>query len=720
MIDDIYNKLLIEISEEKIKFDKNKLYVICEYAIEKYGNKKRYSNITLLEHSLGVASEVIKMKLDEETIYASILHEIVNLDDYNRKEIENENKISKEVLDMIEAIAKLNCLNYGSKENKDVETFRKMFLAIAKDIRTVIIKLIDRLYNMRNINEYNSQIYRENMAKESLYIYSPIAHRLGMSQLKSELEDISFRILYKEEYQEIKKQIDEKKKDREEYIKNRIEEINENLKKEGINATVYGRPKHFYSIYKKMKKKGCMVDDLFDLLAIRIIVDSIKDCYSALGLVHFMYKPLPGRFKDYIAVPKTNMYQSLHTTVFGEGGKPFEIQIRTWDMHKIADYGIAAHFAYKEKRQKQDDVDKKIVWLRQMLEMQQDIANNEENIAKIKSELLGEEVFVFTPKGDIFSLPKGSTTVDFAYMIHQKIAEKMVGVKINSKMVPISTKLQNTDIVEIVTHETAKAPSIDWLKFVKTSNARNKITSYLKKQNKEENILKGKEMFEKEIKRLSIPKEFVQNDKNISEMLKRNFFNSLEECYENIGFGSITPKKVLHKLVELYNQLNTSKIIEGTTSRKKKTNRNQNLVKVKNIDNCLIKFARCCNPIPGDKIVGYITHSNGVSIHREDCKNLNGIDISNRRIDVDWQEKVLADFETKIVIHANTSENVLADVILGLKELKINVKDINVKNTLDRETIINLTISIPNNNMLQTVFKRLRKIDSVYDVKRGK
>ncbi len=714
------NKLFSIIKEENIKCNFEKLNEILVYIKGKYENKKRYSSITIYEHCIGVACEVAKLRLDEDTIYAALLHETIKLEDFSGDDIEKIAGI--EVLNMVKTVERLSCLNYGSKYNKDVEILRKMFLAIGKDIRAVIIKLIDRLYNMKNIFEMEEK-YRQNMAKESLYIYAPIAHRLGMSYLKSELEDISFRVLYEKEYMDIKAQIDEKKQARQKYIEDRIKEINQMLRKENIKATVYGRPKHFYSIYRKIKQKNCKVDDLFDLLAIRVIVDSIKDCYSVLGLIHDKYKPLPGRFKDYIALPKTNMYQSLHTTVFGEGAKPFEVQIRTWDMHRVADYGIAAHFAYKEKKSKIDLEDKKIIWLRKLLEVQQENKSdfNDDNISKIKSELFGEEVFVFTPKGDIIPLPKGSTIIDFAYMIHQKVAEKMIGAKINSRIVPISTKLQNTDIVEIITSDNSNGPSIDWLKFVKTSSARNKITSYLKKNNNLEYVQRGKEAFEKEIKRLNLPKEFTSDEENIENMLKKNNFNNLDECFCSIGFGSITVKRVVHKLLEIYEEKYNIKSSNVEEKKKKNVIKNdQNLVIVKNIDNCLVKFAKCCNPILGDEIVGYITNSNGVSIHRKDCKNLGTYKNTERKIDVKWREKIEGNFETKICVYANTCDSVLTDIILKLKELKINVNSINSKSSDQREMKIELSVVVPNNDKLQSVIKMLRKIDAVYDVGRIK
>ena len=715
---EIYNRLYNLIKENNIKCDEKKLKEVCDFICEVYGDKKRYSDITLLEHTVGVAEEIIRRRLDDESIYAALLHETVKIEGFDLNRIDN--LCNATVREMVETVARLGCLNYGSSENKDKDALRKMFLSVGKDIRTVIIKLIDRLYNMRNSKEVKNTKFRENMARESLYIYAPIADRLGMAELKSELEDLSFRILYYDEYVNIKKAIDEKKKVREEYINNRIVEIKDLLDKAHIKADVHGRPKHFYSIYKKIKDKGYNLEDLYDLLAIRIIVDSVKDCYSALGIVHDKYKPLPGRFKDYIASPKTNMYQSLHTTVFGEDARPFEIQIRTWDMHYVADYGVAAHFAYKEKRNKISDEDEKLIWFRKLLESQEDIINSNNNMLKIKEELFGEEVFVFTPKGDVISLPKGATPIDFAYSVHQKVAEKMVGAKVNSKMVSISTKLENTDIVEIITQTSSKGPSRDWLKYVKTTSAKNKIISFLKKQNKEENITRGKEIFEKELKLKRILKDEIINNDNFEKALKSLTLKSIDELYENIGFGSINASKFINKVEEDNNSL---KKVEETLNSKNKykiKNVNNSSVVVKNIDNCLIKFSKCCNPIPGDEIIGYITYSNGVSIHRKDCKNLISFALSNRLIEVDWKEKIDADFETRIIVYANFSDSVLTDVILKLKELKVNVKDVSTKNDINNEITINLSILASNNENLQSIIKALKKVDCVYDVKRGK
>lgn len=708
-------------NENQIKYDKEVLDKVANYGEKVYANKKRISGKTVMSHTLGVAKYIASLKLDDNSVYAAFLHEVIKFEEHDEKELKK--IVDKEVIDMVNTISKLSYFNFKHGTEVHLEILRKMFMAIAKDIRTVIIKLADRLYNMQNISEVDEKT-RQEMAKESLSIYAPIAHRLGMSQIKSELEDISFRILYPEEYQEIKKEIDQKKKQREEYIKNRIEEITNALKKENIECTIYGRPKHFYSIYKKMKMKNCRADDLFDLLAIRVIVNSVKDCYTVLGIVHDMYKPMPGRFKDYIAVPKTNMYQSLHTTVFGEDAKPFEIQIRTWDMHKVADYGIAAHFSYKEKTSKISEADKKLVWLRQTLEMQKELSDTNENLNKMKVELFGEEVFVFTPKGEIKALPKGSTPIDFAYSIHQKIAEQMVGAKVNSRMVPIYTKLENTDIVEIVTSKSAKGPNTDWLKYVKTSSAKNKISAYLKKQGKEENIIKGKELFEKQLRKQKYSKELLLNEKILNFALKKFNFNTLEDAYENIGFGSISAVKIVNKIVDLFIEKNSKeediKKIPQKASKTKNKNSNNDLVNVENIDNCLVKFAKCCSPIPGDEIVGYITYSNGVSIHRKDCANLNSLDIDTRRINVSWKDKIKADFTTKVKILANNRDSIVSDVLAKLKEIKVDIIQMNTKLNDSKEIEIDVVVKISDTLKLQELIKKVRKIDSVFDIRRVK
>ena len=715
------NKIKNVLEKENIKYNEDELKKVIDCALKKYKDKNVLDD-SAIDFVSEVASEVATLRLDDKSVYAAILYLIADFNDFDEKETEV--VAGKETLDLILNLKKLE-EDYKKDDKINIvtnpEVLRNMFMAIAKDIRVVIIKIAERLSYMRRMSSLDNAI-KEQIAKECLEIYAPIAHRLGMSKVKSELEDISFRILLPDEYHNIKEQIDEKKEEREAYIDARIKEVSDKLKEQGIEATIYGRPKHFYSIYKKMKAKSCKAEDLFDLIAIRVIVNSIKDCYSVLGIVHDMYKPMPGRFKDYIAVPKTNMYQSLHTTVFGEGGRPFEIQIRTWDMHNVAERGIAAHFSYKEKSKKISEADKKIIWLRKTLEIQKELADNTENMDKIKTEIFGEEVFVFTPKGEIKSMPKGSTPIDFAYAIHQKVAEQMVGAKINGRMVPLNTKLENKDVVEIVTSKNAKGPNRDWLKYVKTTSAKNKITSFLKKEGREINIQNGKEAFEKILRKQKYSRDELLKDEFVESAIKRFNCKTLDDCYENIGFGSISPVKVVNKIVELYEDSITSTeddIKFKVVSKKRKSNSND-LVEVEGIDNCLVKFAKCCSPIPGDDIVGYITFANGISIHRRDCKNLKGLDTEARTIKVSWKEQVHAEFTARLVVKANDRDGVLADILKTMKELKIEITEISTKVTQDRENITNLSANIKDINTLQTVIKALRKIDSVFDVRRIK
>ena len=707
------------LDKENIKYNEEELEKVVKYVCEKYESKTILDE-NMLDFVIEIATEVATLRLDDKSIYAALLLPIVDFEDYDEKEVQE--VAGDETTELITILKQLE-EEYRPEGKLEVatnpETLRNMFMALAKDIRVVIIKITERLSYMRRMKKLEKSV-KEQIAKECLEIYAPISHRLGMSKVKSELEDISFRILLPDEYHNIKEQIDEKKEEREEYIAARIAEVKAKLDEDGIEATIYGRPKHFYSIYKKMKSKNCSADDLFDLIAIRVIVNSIKDCYNVLGIVHDMYKPMPGRFKDYIAVPKTNMYQSLHTTVFGEGGRPFEIQIRTWDMHNVAERGIAAHFSYKEKTKKISDADKKIIWLRKTLEIQKDLEDNTENLDKIKTEIFGEEVFVFTPKGEIKSMPKGSTPIDFAYAIHQKVAETMVGAKINGRMVPLNTQLKNKDVVEVVTSKNAKGPNRDWLKYVKTTSAKNKITSFLKKEGREINIQSGKESFEKILKKQKYSRDELMKDEYLEPALRKYNCKTIDDCYENIGFGSISPVKVVNKIVEVYEEAQSpseEKVVY--LPKKRKTNSND-LVEVEGIDNCLVKFARCCSPIPGDDIVGYITFANGISIHRADCKNLKALDTEARTINVKWKSLTNAAFTARIAVKANDRDGVLSDILKTMKEQKVEITEISTKVTEDRENITNMSANIKDVETLQSVIKALKKIDSVFDVRRLK
>ena len=719
------NKLIEELTsildQEKMKYSKEVLNKAVEYSLNLYKDTKRYKGETTFSHAVHVACIVAKLKIGIEPVYAAILHETPKFEGYNFEELKE--IMGEEVATLVKDASKLYLLNYDGQQSLEAENLRKMFMAIAKDIRVVILKLADRLYNMRNIYEEDKE-FQIKKANETMQVYAPIAHRLGMNQIKSELEDLSFAILNPTEYEKIRKIVDKNKDERQLYINTRIEQIRKLLEKEKIKATIYGRSKTFYSIYRKTKINNCGVEDLFDLYAIRIIVDSIKDCYLVLGIIHENYKPMPGRVKDYIAVPKLNMYQSLHTTLFGDSEAPFEVQIRTWDMHNVAEYGVAAHFLYKEGKTKMSESDEKLTWLRKTIELEQELGNSS-NMNDLKVELFGDEVFVFTPKGEIKSLPKGSSTIDFAYSIHQRIGDTMVGAKINGKMVPITTKLKNTDIVEIVTSRTSTGPKQDWIKHVKTTSAKNKIVSFLKKQNREENISRGQEIIEKEIQKTGISIEEILQDVYMDNVLEKLRFKSKEECFENVGFGVLSPKRVINKLVEEYNSKNGIKEPEKEINQEdilnsKPKKENHDGVEVEGIDNCLVKYAKCCDPLPGDDIVGYITFGKGVSIHRRDCPNVANLNINERQINVKWKTKGSVSYEAQIIIKANDRTGISMDVIKLIQDMKVKLDGFTAK--ADRENIctINLTVEVSSVNELQQVIKNIRKINSVFDVKRAK
>ena len=719
-IEKLSQELITILKDEKIEFEPNLLEKITKYGANVYGDSKRYKGETTFSHCMHVACIIAKLKIGIEPVYAAILHEVPKFSGYSYESLKYE--IGEEIATLVKDASKLYLLNYDGQQAVEAENLRKMFMAIAKDIRVVILKLADRLYNMRNIYEEDME-FQIKKANETMQVYAPIAHRLGMNQIKSELEDLSFAILNPTEYEKIRKIVDKNKEERQAYINKRIEEIKKLLEKENIKATIYGRSKTFYSVYRKTKINNCTVEDLFDLYAIRVIVESIKDCYSVLGIIHENYKPMPGRVKDYIAVPKTNMYQSLHTTLFGGEEAPFEVQIRTWDMHNVAEYGVAAHFLYKEGKSKMSESDEKLTWLRKTIEFEQELGSSS-NMSELKVELFGDEVFVFTPKGEIKSLPKGSTPIDFAYSIHQKIGDTMVGAKINGKMVPITTKLKNTDIVEIVTSKTSNGPKRDWLNHVKTSGAKNKIVSFLKKQNREENISKGMEILVKEINKTGINLDDILIDTYLNKVSEKLKYKSKEECFENIGFGILSPKKMLNKLVEEYNLKNGIKIEkeieEEIIPTRKKSKENVEGVEVEGIDNCLVKYAKCCNPLPGDDIVGYITYGKGVSIHRTDCPNLISLNVNERKINVKWKTKGKASYQAGIMVRANDRTGISMDVIKLLQDMKVKLDGFTAKANEEKECIIEITLEVNSVDELQKIIKNIRRVDSVFDVKRAK
>jgi len=677
-------------------------------------------------HPINVAYILAGIGLDESTICAALLHDVVEDTDATDEDLRRD--FGDEVADMVQGVTKLGTMQFTTVEEQQAEDYRKMFLAMGRDIRVIIIKLADRLHNMRTLKFLKRDRQIAN-AKETMEIYAPLANRLGLYSMKWELEDLSFKYLYPEEYHELVEGINKKREERLKFIEKIMDDIRIQLKKERIEAEVTGRAKHLYSIYRKMKRDNKTLDQIYDLFALRILVSSVKDCYSALGVVHELYSPMPGRFKDYIAVPKPNMYQSIHTTLLGEKGTPFEVQIRTYDMHRIAEYGIAAHWAYKEasyfgKKQSVKVEEDKLAWLRESLEWQKDMQDPQEFLDTLKTELFEDEVYVFTPKGAIKVLPRGATSIDFAYSIHAEIGHRMTGCKINSKMMPIITPLKSGDIIEIITSDNSKGPSRDWLKFVKSTSAKNKINSWFKKEQKTENIEKGKELIEKEMKRIGISHSELFKTQYIEPMLDRYKYKNLEEMYAAVGFGANSSGKVISRMLQEYRKEHEEENIEEKLEELNKAkNRKQKVsnsgIVVKGIDNCLVKLSKCCNPLPGDEIIGYITKGRGVSVHRKDCVNVKDLlSEENRMIEVKWYEEAKEDYNVTIQVFANDRTGLLVDILNIVKDTKAKLMGVNTKTTKERIAIMDLNIEIENIDELNKLIKLVKKVDSVYDVKR--
>ena len=699
-------------------------------AAEKHKDQKRGSGEPYIIHPLNVAYILASIGMDDNTLCAALLHDVVEDTDVTEKDLTD--MFGEEISDMVAGVTKLSTIQFATLEETQVENYRRMFLAMGKDIRVILIKLADRLHNMRTL-KYLKRDRQIANAKETLELYAPLANRLGLYSIKAELEDLGFKYMYPEKYYDLVESINKKKDERLKFIEKIMDDIRVQLKKQRIDAEVTGRAKHLYSIYRKMIRDNCTIDQIYDLFAMRIIVNSVKDCYAALGVVHEMYSPMPGRFKDYIAVPKPNMYQSIHTTLLGEKGTPFEVQIRTWDMHKIAENGIAAHWAYKEAnflgRGKKNVVvtEDKLAWLRETLEWQQELQDPEQFLDNLKRELFEDEVYVFTPKGLIKVLPKGATPIDFAYSIHAEIGNHMTGCKINSKMMPIITPLKSGDIVEIITSDNSKGPSMDWLKFIKSAQAKNKINSWFKKEKKAENIEKGKTSIDKELKRLGLSHDKLFKTDYITPMLNRYKYKDLDEMYAAVGFGANSAGKVIARMLIEYRKDHKEEEIEekleelSKAKTDKKAKPSSNGIIVKGIDNCLVKLSKCCNPLPGDEIIGYITKGRGVSVHRKDCVNVKDLlKEENRIIDVSWVEEKQASYNVDIEISANDRSGLLADITKALSTAKANIVGINAKTGKDRIAIIELTLETKNIDELNSILKAVRKVDSVYEVTRKK
>lgn len=691
-----------------------------DFAENAHSSQKRASGEPYISHPAQVAMILMDLNMDAATIQAGLLHDVIEDTPYEYSDIEE--KFGGEVAALVDGVTKLNRITFDTKEEQQAESLRKMFIATAKDTRVILVKLADRLHNIRTLASLPSE-KQIAIANETLEIYAPLANRLGIYQIKWELEDDSLRYLDPEAYFSIYNGIHQKRAEREEYIKKVIDMMRPKLEEAGIKAEIYGRAKHFYSIYRKMKAHNVGIDQIYDLTAVRIIVDSEKDCYGALGIVHTMFKPMPGRFKDYIAMPKANMYQSLHTTVIGPNGTPFEIQIRTHEMHETAEYGIAAHWKYKEgAANKKSSMDEKMAWLRKMLEYEAESRDSREFIESVRTDLFSDEVFVFTPRGDVIDLPAGSTPLDFAYAIHSAIGHKCIGAKINGRIVTLDAQLKTGDIVEIMTSASPHGPSRDWLNIVKTNEAKSKIRQWFKKELREENIVKGRDMLEKEAKRQGYSLSSLMKTEWLEPIFKRYKLQSTEDLYASVGYGGLTMNQVLMRLIEEYRKehkiLKAEDVNETEQSHKKPRSilKSKTDVIVKGQEDMLVRFARCCNPVPGDDIVGYITRGRGVSIHRKDCNNLSDFE-PEREIEVAWAVEGDSEYAAGIQMLCYDRAGILVDISNQIYQNELSLLSINAqaKNGLAN---ITMTVEIKNTAQLQQLIKTLKKISGVIEVYR--
>lgn len=721
-----FNELLKAMEESPVKYDTEKIKRAYELAYSAHKEQKRKSGTPYITHPVAVAGIVVSMQLDTDSVCAALLHDVVE-DTSCTTETIKEN-FGDQVALLVDGVTKLDKISFNSKEEREMINLRKMFLAMTSDIRVIMIKFADRLHNMSTLISMPEDKQREK-ARETLNIFAPLAHRLGMYKIKWELEDTSLKYLDPIAYYEIVEGINQKRSEREAFISKIKRDLKEKLNEAGINCTIDGRPKHFYSIYRKMFTQNKSLDQIYDLFAVRIITETVSDCYAALGIAHELYKPMPGRFKDYIAMPKPNLYQSLHTTVIGDDGRPFEIQIRTRKMHEYAENGIAAHWRYKEGVSKGDDnLDQKLTWIKQLLDVQNDVNSEEEFVQALKIDMFTDQVFVFSPKGDVYSFPLGSTPIDFAFSIHSAVGYKMQGAKVNGKIVNLDYQLQSGDIVEIITSSAVHGPSRDWLKIIKTSQARNKINAWFKKENRAENIVKGKESLEREIKREGLPGELLGED-YLSYLIKRYGYGNIDDLYANIGYGGIQLVNIISKLKDEYKKKNEKKnaqqllAVTAPVPAKKgyDTGASEGVI-VKGVDNCLVRFSKCCNPVPGDKIIGYITRGRGVSVHRQDCTNVAALisdpDEKARLIDVSWANDKESSYDANLKLVCNDRNGLVVEAVNIINDLKLPLKAVNGRAAKGNVCLIDVSVSINNTTDLDKLINKLRKIPDVIEVTR--
>lgn len=691
-----------------------------EFAQKAHEGQFRESGEPYFVHPLTVAETLAELQLDAATIAAGFLHDTV--EDCEGVTLEVLAKeFGQEIAQLVDGVTKLEKLQFTSREERQAESLRKMILAMSKDVRVVLIKLADRLNNMRTLR-FSAPNKQKRIAQETLDIYAPLAHRLGVYKIKQELEDICLRYLDPEGYQMLIQKVGLKRAEREEAIRFVIQLLSTKIEELGIHYEIDGRPKHFYSIYKKMVLQNKPFEQIFDLIAIRVLVDTIPDCYAVLGLVHTLWKQVPNRFKDYISTPKANMYQSLHTTVVGQNGMPFEVQIRTWEMHRIAEFGIAAHWRYKEGKQADDALDKKLYWLRQILDWQNDTKDAKEFINSLKVDLFSDEVFVFTPKGDILDMPLGATPIDFAYRIHSAVGNKCIGAKVNGRIVTLDTPLQTGDFVEIITQSSAKGPSMDWLKIAKTPQAKSKIRQFFKRELKDENTVKGRDMLELEAKRQSVNLSSLLSKENVEPLLKKYAFVDLEDIYAAVGYGGLTSNNIVTRLREEQQRREKPAVIPQLASEVPDAHKKVRNVKsdqgifVVGEPGMLVRFAKCCSPLPGDEIVGYITRGRGVTVHKADCINvLSEID-GQRLIEVSWDGETKTSYSGTIQIIAYDRNKLLADLTLFISGLDVTITEISAKSNRNSTCTITLTLKVNSREELDKIIKLISNRMDVIEV----
>lgn len=696
--------------------DWEKLESAYNFAMAAHQGQKRFSGELYITHPLGVGKILAELEMDMDTIIAGLLHDVVEDTEVTLNEIRE--LFEDEIAKLVDGVTKLSKLEYKSREEHQVENQRKMFIAMAKDIRVLLIKLADRTHNMRTL-KFLTSIRQQEISRETLEIYAPLAHRLGIYKIKWELEDLAFRYLERDRYYVLVDRLAKKRNEREAFINQIMETLQPKLTEVGIEAQISGRPKHLYSISQKMKEQEKEFHEIYDLTAIRIIVESLKDCYGALGIVHTLWKPIPGRFKDYVAMPKPNMYQSLHTLVMVGKNELLEVQIRTWDMHKTAEYGIAAHWRYKEKDSRHaDEFDDKLTWLRQILELQQEAKDAHEFMENVKIDLFADEVFVFTPKGDVIDLPAGSIPLDFAYKIHTDIGHRCIGARINGRLLPLDYELQVGDIVEVITSKQG-SPSRDWVNMVKSSGAKAKIRAWFKKERRDDNLIKGKELLEKELRKQELEPHLYLKSALVQDVGKKFNILSEEDVYVAIGLGGVSPQQVITRLKEEYRKKFGQGEPEPVMAFKphKAESKTGKGVCIAGVDNLLLRFAKCCTPVPGDEIIGVVTRGRGVSIHRGDCPNVLNREGRQHLLQASWEE-CDGSYTVEIEITAIDRPQILSDVVNAVSESKVNITSLNGRSNKDRMSIIHMTVMVRDREHLENVINKVNRVRDVFDVHR--